>query len=66
MIGQGNHVRIRTATGSWLPAIAQSGVRVDVENAPRRSRRNAWPTVSVIVQGWDHPVNWPAEDVEHA
>ena len=63
-ITEGSAVRCRTAFGEWVPARALSEPRYDVANAIRRDA--VFLSVSVDMEGWDHPVNWPAEDVECA
>ncbi len=57
-------VFVRDAAGDWYPAYALSTPRYDVVNAI--SRREPHLTVSVEVDGWNHPINWPAEDVRDA
>lgn len=59
----GDVVEVQTYGGEWLSAIARSSARYDVLNAI--DRRRPMLTISVEVPGWDHPVNWPAEDVRH-
>jgi hypothetical protein len=58
-------VEIRDVSGEWHRARALSEPRYDRANALRK-----WgPTflsVSVIRDGWEHPVNWPADDVREA
>lgn len=64
-IKPGDMVELRTAEGHWIgPVEALSAVRVDVPNAWRRHL--AWPSVSVQPEGFDHPINWPADDVREA
>jgi hypothetical protein len=60
-IRPGDRVRCRDAYGRWHEATAESGPRVDHPN----TLPNARNAVTVSVSGiWDHPVNWPVEDVE--
>lgn len=53
----GDRVMVRTADGKWIPGRAVSEVRIDHQNAPEGVE--PWETVSVQVDGWEHPVNWP-------
>lgn len=59
-VAPGDQVEIRTAGGMWLQATARSEPRYDRPNA---IGRKCYLTVSVDTPNWDHPVNWPAEDV---
>ncbi len=56
-------VRVRTAAGRWLDAVAVSGV----QGTHRHGRRvHDFPVVLVLVPGHplDGPLPWPVEDVE--
>ncbi len=56
----GDPVEIRTADGTWQPAVARSEPRYDFDNAVGR---RCWLTVAVVLPGSRDIVNWPAEDV---
>lgn len=58
-ITPGTPIEIRDAFGYWRPTIALSRVHLNTAHA----RRNPYLVVSVKPGNWDHPINWPAEDV---
>lgn len=57
----GDRVRVRDAFGDWHEGVAESGPRYDHANRLPKATTHLTVSVSGI---WDHPVNWPAEDVE--
>lgn len=59
-IKSGDLVRVQTADGTWLPAVAASGV----EATHRHGKRiHDFPVIPVFI-GCDGPMPWPAESVE--
>jgi len=60
---KGQAVQVRDALGKWHDTVALSEPRWDHENAAHRGKGAQWPSVSVRVPGWDHPINWPADAV---
>jgi hypothetical protein len=56
----GELVQIRSAYGEWTWATAKSEPRYDFDRA---IGRRCHLTVSVAHPDYEHPVNWPAEDV---
>lgn len=54
-------VDFRDAFGNWQgPIAALSDKRVDWPNAFRGAH---YLSVSIQPEGWEHPINWPAEDI---
>ncbi|MFG2001720.1 hypothetical protein ACGFNU_21470 [Spirillospora sp. NPDC048911] len=65
VISPRDRVLIRDALGRWHPAIAHTAARYDCRHS---SGRLCHSTIAVAgtTQSWEHPVNWPAEDVRLA
>lgn len=57
---EGTEIEVRDAHGEWHRRTARSSVRIDWERAVTP---NYWPSVAIDSPAWEHPINWPAEDV---
>lgn len=63
-IQAGDHIECRTAFGEWVRGVAASEPRYDLDHAINK-RAGTFLSVAAWVPPYDHPVNWPAEDVRH-
>jgi len=63
-IKAGDAVEVRSSDGRWHRMTARSGPRRDQENAVNR-QKVTFLSISVDSPSgaYDHPINWPAEDV---
>lgn len=57
----GTPVEVHAVSGDWVPGVAQSEPRIDWESL--FWRQPPYESVSVLLPGAMHPVNWPVTHV---